>query len=165
MELTFNTEKQIDSYQELIDDLTDELGSRFGGSMRNWCGIGTRPYPLPVWNVYLVRNTSGDAIGVCSYYRQEDDPPGRYWVGWIGVLKRFRRQGIAGQMFARVRAEVEQLGANQLWVYTGTPEAASFYRAMGMAPAGRFEQVGLEQAAASGDESVFEMRLGTSPAS
>ena len=160
MQLKFTTHKSIKAYQELIDELTDDLGTRFGESMKNWCGIGTRPYPLPVWQVYLVRNVNDDAVGICSYYRQENEPRERFWIGWIGVLKRHRRAHIATAMFCKIRSEAEQLGARELWVYTGTRQAESFYAAMGMAKTGRFEEVGLPQAAAAGDESVFAMRIG-----
>lgn len=155
--LRFTESRNIEDYRPLIAELTDELGARFGGSMENWCGIGSRPYPLPIWQVYLVRDESGEAIGVCSYYRQVDDPAGRYWIGWIGVRKASRRQGSASTMFAHVLKQLIALGADDVWVYTGSEGAEHFYRAMGMHDVGQFHETGLEQAAAAGDESVLRM--------
>lgn len=159
MRLAFTIDKDIASYQDLVHDLTPVLGTRFGESMKNWCGIGHRPYPLPTWQVYLVRDGHNHPVGVCSYYQQEADPAGRFWIGWIGVPTRLRRRGIASAMFTHVRSEVQQRGARELRVYTGTAEAESFYIAMGIAPAGRFRETGLEQAAASGDEAVLTVQL------
>ena len=159
MPLAFIVDRNVTSYEPLALELSDELGSRFRQSMANWSGIGTRPYPLPVWQVYVTRDETHNLVGVCSYYQQEDDPPGRYWVGWIGVLKRYRRSGKATEMWCRVRDEVMALGATQLWVYTDSSDAEAFYRSVGMVSAGTFAETGLEQAAAGGDESVLCMNL------
>ena len=157
--LHFSVSRNITDYRPLIAELVDELGTRFAGSMENWCGIGSRPYPLPVWQVYLVRDCSDNAIGVCSYYRQKDDPPGRYWIGWIGVHKSVRRRGMASTMFAYVLKQLQTMNATDVWVYTGSDGAANFYRAMGMRDVGEFHETGLEQAAAVGDESVLALNI------
>ena len=155
--LQFTESRNIDDYRPLIAELSAELGARFGGSMENWCGIGSRPYPLPVWQVYLVRDAAGEAVGVCSYYRQEEDPPGRHWIGWIGVRKASRRQGVAAAMFTHVLKQLEAMNPTEVWVYTSSKGAEQFYRAMGMHDVGHFHETGLEQAAAAGNESVLMM--------
>lgn len=159
MNITFSTETAIEFFLPLINELQEELGERFSASMHNWCGIGERPYPLPTWQVFLARNEAGEVVGLCSYYQQQGDLPEKYWIGWIGVLKRYRRMGIARKMLEFVRHEVEQRGGRELWVYTDQAGAEALYLAFGLQSAGRFSFTGLQQAAARGQEAVFRMTM------
>ena len=91
-ELIFSKSQQLADYLPLIAGLSAELGSEFSRSMRNWCKLEPRPYPLLDWDVFLVRHNRC-IVGICSHYRQPDDSLQRYWIGWIGVLKEYRRRG------------------------------------------------------------------------
>jgi GNAT superfamily N-acetyltransferase len=157
MPITLSQEKSIESFMPLIGDLKEELGERFSVSMHNWCGIGDRPYPLPVWEVFLARNIENKVVGVCSYYRQQEDPIDKYWIGWIGVLKAYRRKGIARVMLEFILQQVKAQGAKELWVYTDQAGAEALYKSFDFQPAGQFFETGLRQAAARGHEAVLRM--------
>jgi len=140
-----------------------ELGARFRGSMKNWCGIGERPYPLPVWKVWLISRATAPTsfVGVCSLYQQEDDPPTRYWLGWIAVQPAERRKGLASAAINHVLKEALRRGATELWVYTDGPNrpAEQFYLARGFELVGFFHEAGLPQAAATDNCVMFRREL------
>jgi ribosomal protein S18 acetylase RimI-like enzyme len=150
--------RSLVDFNVVIDELRGELGERFPHSIENWCGIGIRPYPLPVWVVYLVTSPDGCPIGVCSYYKQIDDPSERFWIGWIGVRPKFRRLKMASKMLAHVVAELSGVGAKSISVYTSNPAAVALYQSIGMSIEGIFASMGLEQAAATGDELLLTIR-------
>lgn len=141
--------------------LRDELGPQFEQSMRVWCGLQPAPYALDTWQVEIAHTGAGEPLGVLGYYRHPDDRPGRFWVGWLGVVPTARRQGIGGKLLRRVEVRSQAAGANELWVYTEADNqaAAAFYLAHGMTPHGRFSELGLPQAAATADSVVFFKRL------
>jgi len=160
--MEYITTRSIEDFKVVIDDLRPELGERFPTSIENWCGIGARPYPLPVWAVYLARTDSGptpEPVGICSYYRQTEDPVDRFWLGWIGVRPNFRRQGRASAMLERVYLELCRRGARKICVYTSNPEAVALYKSFGMSIDGTFSSTGLVQAAATGDEVLLSMSV------
>ena len=154
--------KSYDEFEPVVSALKAELGPRFPVSMQNWCGIGERPYPLLNWHVYLGKDeTTGEIVGVFSYYQQDNDPPDRFWVGWIGVLPSQRRKGFATKFLDRVKDEVIKLGGKELWVHTGADNigAIDFYKDYGMQPWGEFKDVHVEQASAEDDSAVLWMSI------
>ncbi len=165
--MKFEATRDPAAFSAIVDELGAELGDRFAKSIANWCGVGERPYPLPTWQIYLtsIDQVQAEPIGICSYYRQIEDSPGRFWIGWIGVRPKFRRQGHALTMLRFVLARLRQLGAEEIRVYTDNPAAVALYRRMGMAVDGTFSQTGLTQAAAKGDEILLTLRTGEETAS
>lgn len=160
--MNYISTRDIGAFRTVIDELQPELGERFPISIENWCGIGHRPYPLPVWNVFLVKEgacVESETIGICSYYRQDADPPQRFWIGWIGVRPKYRRRGRATAMLSKICSDLRARGANRICVYTSNPEAVALYQSIGMSIEGAFAEIGLFQAAAAGDETLLCMSL------
>lgn len=150
--------KDYAAFLPVIEALQPELGERFPISMQNWCGIGERPYPLKIWKVYIAYDVeSNRAVGIYSFYQQENDPEGRFWIGWIGVVSSYRRKGIGAEFLAKVEQEVRELGARELWVHTDADNvgAMEFYKAFGMSSWGQFRNMGVQQASAEDDGAVF----------
>lgn len=150
-----------DDFLNVSRQLGPELGRRFSVSIENWCGIGERPYPLPLWKLFLCKE-AGEIVGLCSYYQQEDDPPDRFWVGWIGVLPAFRRQGMGRTMLEWVEQQMRARGGVHSWVYTERKNvgAMEFYADAGYQSEGLFGSTGLPQAAADDDSPLFKKNLG-----
>jgi ribosomal protein S18 acetylase RimI-like enzyme len=159
MDVTYVQDRNIGAYQLLLVELGDELGDRFRESIKNWCGIGMRPYPLPTWQLFLAKNEEYRVLGLCSYYQQLEDPVKRFWIGWIAVRKGVRRRHIASRMLDFICDEVIKRGARELWVYTDSAPAERLYRSFGMIPVGRFAEFQLKQAAASGREIVLRKSI------
>ena len=69
-----------------------------------------KSYPLKTWELFLVKNAFGNVIGFYSYYQQENDPPHKFWIGWIGVKKCYRRMGFASEFINCIEQTVSKLG-------------------------------------------------------
>ncbi len=163
MQLSYRRPIALADLQPLIALLEGELGPEFEKSMRAWFGLDPRPYVLDRWEILIARDEAGASdVGVCGYYRQQGDRPGRLWVGWLGVVPRARRQGIGAQLLNKLTTEVARAGGKELWVYTEPDNhaAIAFYRANGMLPRGAFADLGLPQAAASPHSITFSKTLG-----
>ena len=161
MTIISKVSRSLDDYQELIRELSPELGERFPVSMQNWCGIGSRPYPLKHWYVYLA-TLNNTTIGIYSYYQQMEDPHDRWWVGWIGVRPTYRRQGYGIAMLRIIRDSVVQARGKEIWVHTSTRSnkaAIVMYESFGMERWGSFSEIGLEQASAGEDSLVLKLNL------
>ena len=159
-DLKFQQSIEMADYQPFVTSLTAELGPEFARSMRNWCGLEPRPYPLADWEIFIARQ-SNQPVGICSHYRQPDDSQRRYWIGWIGVLKDERRRGIGSAMLRFIEERLwYAYEAPEVWVYTDTVSAVSFYQANGYQPAGTFGEIHLPQAAAREDSTVLRKVLG-----
>ncbi len=148
--------------RSLVEALAPDLGEHFRAAMHDWWTGRERPYSLEDWHVFGATDAaSGQAAGIFGFYRHPGDEAGRYWLGWLGVVPSMRRRGRASAMVRIVEREIGKLGAGSLWVYADSTDAAAaaFYRSNGFEEAGRFEDLGLPQAAANAGSRVFRKRL------
>lgn len=109
--------RDFSDFEDVVGELAPAFGDRFPDSIKNWCGIGSRPYPLPFWRVYLI-TVGGEHAGVAGLYRRDKDPADECWVGWFGLRRRFRGRGCAA---AAIRALLELArieGFRRIRVYT-----------------------------------------------
>ena len=161
MKLKYFCSTRYSDFHNVVQELRNDLGERFPVSIQNWCGIGSRPYPLNIWKIYLAKDMRGNELGLFSYYQQNGDPDYQYWIGWIGVTPRFRRLGIASQFLKILEEEVVSLGARELLVYTDREnnDAINLYIKHGMSEWGCFRETNSEQAAANDDSIVLMKKL------
>jgi RimJ/RimL family protein N-acetyltransferase len=136
-EVTLWQSRSISDFHPLFADLTPALGARFPESMKNWCGIGERPYPLAFWQVYLA-NVGEDTVGVTGLYRQNETAPEVCWVGWFGVLPQHRGKAIGATILTLLMQRAKEFGFAELRAYTdeNNPAAIAAYEAAGFAKAG-----------------------------
>jgi len=135
-QLEFFDSQEIVDFLPLLKGL-DELGDRFRLSMLHWCGHGQRATPLDYWRVHLVRQ-DGTTIGVCGLYRPPNESLDVFWLGWLGILRPYRRQRIASFILKRMHEEAQALGAKEIRVFTESRNAAvqTFYAKNGYTPMG-----------------------------
>lgn len=146
--LEFTQSLDISDYKLFISELTSELGQSFQRSLYNWCKLKERPYPLVDWQIFIVKENS-IPVGICSHYRQPEDLLNRYWIGWIGTLRKYRRIGIGSAMLGFIEKRLfNEYRAKEAWVYTENTEAILFYEINGYRKAGLFNDTGLRQDAA-----------------
>lgn len=115
-EVTFDASRRLGDYEPLFDPMRKEFGPRFSKSIKNWCGIGKRPYPLALWRVYAIR-VKGMLAGVAGLYRRVEDPTPVLWLGWFGLLPEYRGRGYAAQALEKLKAIAIEIGARELRVY------------------------------------------------
>lgn len=161
VKLHFRRPESYAELEPLVEALGDDLGPQFEQSLRVWCGLKPAPYPLEQWEIEIARDHDDSNVGILGYYRHPQDRPGRFWVGWLGVVPAARRRGIGALLLQRVQDRAAGAGATELWVYTEADNhaAASFYRAQGMTPQGPFGSQALPQAAATEDSVTFAKSL------
>ncbi|WP_148262217.1 GNAT family N-acetyltransferase [Acidithiobacillus caldus] len=127
MPILFRETKEFCDYRAIISELESELGPAFVPSIESWCGLRKRKYPIYNWHVYLaLLDTEKEIIGICSHYEQ---PRGRYWIGWIGTVKRFRRKGYGTRMLDLVVDKARSFGFGEVYVHTDSSSAIDFYKA------------------------------------
>ena len=133
--------KSFDRLADVVEELTSELGERFPESIRNWCGIGRRPYPLDYWRVFLIE-ARNEAAGIVGLYRRDRDEGPRIWVGWFGIRPRFRGKGTGAQAMQKLAQIARADGFDELWTYTEPDNEAAI---------ATYESVGFERQHVSDD--------------
>lgn len=151
----------------IIRLLEPELGSEFRDSILSWVGNKERPYKLDVWKVFIVQDlaTKRDA-GVFGFYHHEGDRIGRYWIGWLGVAKEFRRKGFGSMMIRAIEDELSSTPASELWTYTERDNRAalSFFYKNGMRIQGLFSDTQLPQKGATANSVTLMKKVNGTPA-
>jgi len=108
--------RQINDYQELVAHLP-ELGDRFPVSIKNWCGIGTRPSVLKFWQIYIALQ-SENSIGITGLYQQPITKKNNVWLGWFGILPSKRGIGMGAKMLYETEKKAAGFGFSKMHVYT-----------------------------------------------
>lgn len=160
MRIVYRKSNHLEDFRPIIAGLSSDLGDRFPTSIENWCGVGSRPYPLPVWEIFLAYQED-QPIGICSYYKQQEDSANQMWIGWIGVLKDYRRNRIGSQMLNWIEDRILAAGCTDVWVYVepGQDDTIQFYQSNGYQLQALFETIGRTQAAAKNSSPVLRKQL------
>ena len=103
LELAVSIQNQIFPNENGRDELEATVKYGYGGRMRF----------LKYWIAYL----NGEPVGICGITEYFDYPDDCF-LGWYGVLDKFRRQGLGRKMFNFCKAEAENLGYKTLRLYT-----------------------------------------------
>ncbi|GHV23475.1 hypothetical protein FACS189428_7020 [Clostridia bacterium] len=67
--------------------------------------------------IYLIFDTN-EVAGISGFYQYTDTPEGLYWVNWLGVLPKFRRQGIGRYIVEDLFKKCKKMNAKRMKVYT-----------------------------------------------
>ncbi|MDR0860834.1 MAG: GNAT family N-acetyltransferase [Candidatus Peribacteria bacterium] len=67
--------------------------------------------------VYVIFDEN-EVAGISGIYQYTDTPEGLYWVNWLGVLPRFRRQGIGNFIIEDIYMRCKKRNADRIKVYT-----------------------------------------------
>ena len=124
--------EDIQYFLPLLKEMT-EFNERFLLAMLRWCGYGRkRCIELAQWDVYVVFHLD-QSIGVTGIYCEQGDPAERCWLGWFGIIPRYRRKKIGSYLFNSTCNIASEKGFSHLYIYTGgIDEAAiSFYKSIG----------------------------------
>jgi GNAT superfamily N-acetyltransferase len=132
MTITYKISENYNDYIKLINECQLILGPRFHQSIKNWCKIGERPYPLLNWRIYLVENEI-ECVGICSYYQEPNLREEVFWLGWLAIRPVFRRKKIGTAMLNFIISKIKDLGCAELLVHTDSEniDAIQFYKKNG----------------------------------
>lgn len=118
--------------EPLVRELEPELGPELRASMRCWCGLEERPYPLVDWQVYFL-GRDWRLYGLFGHYQDPSEDRRNGWVGWLGVARSHRHRGHGREMVSFVEEQLRKSGVLLLRVHTSreTPGAIAFYEELG----------------------------------
>jgi GNAT superfamily N-acetyltransferase len=103
-------------YDDLVENLKDDLGEDFSGGMNRWCGV-CKPYDFSTWKVFTA--LEGDkAVAVIGLYQPEETPEGDFWVGWFGVHRAYRKRGLGRWLLGHVIDQAKRQHGAILKLYT-----------------------------------------------
>lgn len=130
--MKFVESKEWSDYEAIVGVLTPTLGNHLSASMRAWCGLENRPYPLAEWRVWLVF-AAEEVVALTGLYRAQGDQADEGWIGWFGIKPAVRGQGFGAAVLARTEDAAMQMGYRLLRVHTepGDRGASAFYRQQG----------------------------------
>ncbi|WP_366855699.1 GNAT family N-acetyltransferase [Brevundimonas sp.] len=146
-------------FEPLVAALSPDLGRYFRASMRCWCGLEVRPYPLADWHVWIAED-DGRPVGVTGLYREVGAPETLGWIGWFGVLPEMRGSGFGTSILQLTEERAVGLGLDCIQVYTdtGAEGASGFYLSNGYSERRGPGQIG-RQRSASAASMVLSKRL------
>jgi GNAT superfamily N-acetyltransferase len=111
-----------------------------------------------ITSMYWLPCLSGDPVGIVGFY-QYDDNPSEIWVGWYGVLEKYRGKGFGGEILDFAEKKATEMGIKILRLHTDSKTnatAVKLYEKRGF--------VGLQyEASASGvivDDLIYSKALG-----
>jgi ribosomal protein S18 acetylase RimI-like enzyme len=82
-----------------------------------WTICRERRILLFVCKIYIIFDNN-EVAGISGFYQYTDTPPGLYWVNRLGVLPKFRRQGIGNYIVEDLFKKCKERNAKRLKVYT-----------------------------------------------
>lgn len=160
----YTSPKATSDVVNIIRLLEPELGPEFRNSLQSWVTNKERPYALDVWEIFIAHDAEIDCdIGVFGYYHHKGDKVGRYWIGWLGVVKEFRRKGLATLMIKAIESELSNLEAKEIWTYTDSynQAALSLFHKNGMNVWGPFKDTKLPQQGATENSIALMKKINT----
>lgn len=134
--------KNIQSYSPLLDGLYEDFGCHFYMSILRWCklisigqrrGDGTEVF----WEIWIVKKDN-ETIGICGLYSLAPKSTETLWLGWFGVLPKYRNNNLGGEILNWLKKEGKKRGAKTLMSYVdqdGKP--LQFYKRHGFRELGR----------------------------
>lgn len=130
--INFKQSKNIRDYKTLISGLHADFGDNFYEAIKCWCKENEDD---EFWEVWLVKNDN-KTIGICGLYSLEAGTK-NLWLGWLGILSKYRNNGIGKELMQFLYAEANKVGCKHMYSYVdykGKP--LSFYHREG------FKQLG-----------------------
>lgn len=114
--------ENINDFRPVLEGLTDDFKYDHYHAILAWCKIvdpEMRGPEAAFWRVWLIKDCDTDkVIGICGLYGL-DDSNEDLWLGWFGILKEHRNNGIGERALLLMEAVAELEGCKTLWVYVG----------------------------------------------
>lgn len=144
------------SFNQIVTDLTAELGNDFGDGMDRWTGL-QEPYDFLNWSVYTLLDNSNIVQAVVGIYQVKERPSSEFWVGWFGVSHNYRKVGLGTALIHYIIDKAFSMGGEVLRLYTerNNIDAIRMYKRLGFLPTGLLSDFPPTQGKASGDSIVF----------
>ncbi len=111
----FYQTKNIHNYKNIFEGLIDDFGYSYYHSILSWCEIIERK-KSKFWEVWLIYNAEGIVIGICGLYSLTDNTE-NLWLGWFGIIKEYRNQGIGEKVLKSLEIKAKEVGCKNIYTY------------------------------------------------
>lgn len=135
----FTHSRNIQDYSLIFTEMVKDWEYEHYQYILTYCGI----IPLQddhkplFWDMWLVYNDQAQLIGLCSVY--EDSSKKRCWLGWYGVLPKFRYLGYGEKILNYAERAALVKGFTELYCYC-TDEPLDYYFNNGFKRIGNVEE-------------------------
>jgi len=120
--------RKIEDFKPVFRGLVPDFGYVHYDSILEWCGIIDLEFK-EYWEMWCIKDKSGvdgHTIGICGLYKTEDQDSEQYWLGWLGVLLEYRRNGVGTEAIEFLEGEVRRMSGKTIMVYC-SETALPFY--------------------------------------
>lgn len=131
--------KNLNDYSDILKVFVDFFGNEFEKDIKAWCNNKKDNMP-GFWEVYLVKQNDNKtvptavadlsaesfekAVGITGLYSLDPYKNDELWLGWFGVLEKYRSQGIGGCVLDKTFEIAKDKGAKELFVFTWSTNKA-----------------------------------------
>ena len=109
--------KDLNDYSDILKEFDNFFGEEFEKDIKAWCNNKKDNMP-GFWEVYLIKLNNNKIVGITGIYSLKSVKNDELWLGWFGVLKKYRNQGIGGNVLNKIFEIVRDKGAKELSVFT-----------------------------------------------
>lgn len=116
-EIVMAHSRNVLDYKLIFESFIQDFGYGYYHTILTWCGIiDDDSDPELHWQIYLVKDLSGNVLGICGLYSLR---PGfeELWLGWFGVIPCKRGLGLGKEVLTFLKGVAASLGAKKLMSY------------------------------------------------
>ena len=126
-ELDFIQTRDINKFRPLFRGLEDEFGTDHYDAILEWCNILDKTVYF-FWEIYLIR-INKKIVGICGLYSITNNDIRELWIGWFGILEKYRGLGIGKKALEMMEEIAIVNGSSSMMVYTANTnkDAQKFY--------------------------------------
>ena len=121
--------KDIRDYKLVLEGLVDDFGYNYYHTLLCWCGIISpdKIFDTRYWQVWLVK-VDGKNVGLCGLFAHYENSVEELWLGWFGMVPKYRNKGIGEQVLTFMTDTAKGLGTKRLMSYVDVAGAPlNFY--------------------------------------
>jgi GNAT superfamily N-acetyltransferase len=130
-EISISYSKNIYDFKNILEGFVDDFGFTYYHTILGWCNILDYPQDGCYWQVYLVKRRE-EIIGICGLYSNFPDYTEELWLGWFGIVPKYRNNKYGELVLDWLKITAKDLGANKILSYVdknGKP--LNFYKRNG----------------------------------
>ncbi len=115
--ISLTQSKNLNDYSDILKEFNSLFGKEFEKDIKAWCNNKKDNMP-GYWEVYLVKQNDNKIVGISGLYSLNSDKNDEFWLGWFGVLKKYRNKGIGGCVLDKTFKIASDNGTKELFVFT-----------------------------------------------
>lgn len=123
--------RNLKHYRAILEGLVDDFGYIYYHAILSWCGFIDTKDPETYWKVWLIKR-SRTTVGICGLYSLKKKDVRELWLGWFGILKQYRNNGIGVEVLQQLEETAKKAGAESVMAYVkANNKALDFYKRNG----------------------------------